>query len=362
MSRIGIMTVVNCDNNGTDIQAYAMQRLFEQIDSKVELINYRAKKWETINIRQALTLKSLLKFPIHIYGRIAHRAFRKKHLHLSERKYCIEDIKKLPYEKVVVGSDQIWNLDITDGDIGFFLPDKTVEYEKYSYAVSIGRTQIKDWEEKYRLSILLKQFQSISVREKTAVNALKEIGIKAHQDLDPILMLDSDEWNELAINTNAERIKYILVYLAQANMKAVEYAVELSNKENCDVIWVTDSIKHYREIKSKRFVSVEKWIGYVKNAELLITNSYHGLSMSICLNTPVCLFDLEGKPQSNARMQDLIKRLGLDSSAMWQDNATLSKYRVDWNSVNKKIHDLRQKSIEYIRGEISYNGSIKKST
>ena len=45
------------------------------------------------------------------------------------------------YDAVVVGSDQIWNLDITGNDFNFFLPFDGIK--KYSYAASIGKKDIK---------------------------------------------------------------------------------------------------------------------------------------------------------------------------------------------------------------------------
>lgn len=347
MQKVGILTVINCDNNGTDIQAYAMQKLFEQVDSRAELINYRAEKWE--KEKNKVRIKDVVKFPLLLFKKYAHQEFRKKHFRISHKQVFLDDLNNLPYEMIIVGSDQIWNLDLTEGDLGFFLPYRDVKYRKYSYAVSMGRSSVIDWEKKYDLHTALASFEDVSVREETAVRALKEIGINARQDLDPVLMLEKKFWDELAVYKS--RKKYILLYLAQANKSAIAYAEALACQEQFDIIWITDSVKMYKNIKCKRFVGVESWIGYVKNAELVITNSYHGLAMSVELNTPVCVFELDGNLQSNRRMLDLIDNLDL-RFALWKNDRTAGDYQEDWSKVNDKLALLRKRSMIYIQEEI----------
>lgn len=346
MSSVGILTVINCDNNGTDIQAYAMQKLFEQFNLSVELINYRAKKWDKSILDYKFNLRTFLKFPINVFVKYTHQQFRKRYLHISPKEYFIDDLNELPYEKIIVGSDQIWNLDLTYGDIGFYLPYMNVNYEKYAYAVSLGRTNIKKWEKKYLISNYLNSFKGISVREKTAVEALKEIGIFARQDLDPVLMVDKNFWNQISVSKHQK--PYILLYLVEYNDKVVDYARKLAKEEHLEIVWITDTIRFFKGIKCKRFVSVESWIGYVRNAEIVITNSYHGLAMSIVLNIPVCLVKLQENQESNARLLDLIEKLKLDDIG-WKKKAMLCDYKFDWEKINSKIDELRKESTEYIQ-------------
>lgn len=353
MKHIGVLTVINCDNNGTDIQAYAMQRLFERLDPNVELIDYRAIRWEKQASGRPLSLTALIKQPIRSFMHRVHHSFRQNNWRVSSKQYTVESLNNLPYDKVVVGSDQIWNLDITEGDKGFFLPDEKVAYKKYSYAVSLGKKDITDWEQKYGISGFLRPFLGISVREKSGVEALGKIGIEARQDLDPVLMVGKDCWEHMAVSQELDR--YILVYLAQANREALEYAVRLAQEQQCKVIWITDSIKKHKNIICKRFVGVEQWIGYIKNAQMVITNSYHGLAMSIALNTCVCVMGLRDKPQSSARMLDLLDILDMPF-AIWRSDKQFADYLADWNAVNTRLSALRDKSMKYIQGVIGNDG------
>lgn len=359
MKHIGILTVINCDNNGTDIQAYAMQKLFEQLDPNAELIDYRAAKWEKQAASRSVSLTMLVKRPIRGFMHRTHRLFRQSNCRFSSKPYTAEDLTALPYDKVVVGSDQIWNLDITDGDKGFFLPDERVGYKKYSYAVSLGKKDVTGWEQKYDISRLLRSFLGISVREKSGVEALRKIGIEARHDLDPVLMVGKNCWEKMAVSQELDR--YILVYLAQADSEALEYAVKLAKKQHCKVIWITDSIKKHRNIICKRFVGVEQWIGYIKNAQMVITNSYHGLAMSIVLNTCVCVMELRGRPQSSARMIDLLDALDMPF-AIWKRNKQFADYLADWNAVNNRLSALRDKSMKYIQGVIGNDGENQETT
>ena len=78
------------------------------------------------------------------------------------------------YKRQVVGSDQVWNLELTGGDLNYFLP--FVEPEcRISYAASVGHVgdniDKKIFEEKLSL------FDSISVREKELADMINSLNI-----------------------------------------------------------------------------------------------------------------------------------------------------------------------------------------
>lgn len=340
--RIGILTASRTDNIGTDLQAYAMQCICSKLSSKVEIINYRCIKLE--NSRKFFyphSLKGLLSIPYNIVKHFNHQKFRNKYFHYSDEIYSNNNLLKLPYDAVIVGSDQIWNLSITGCDMGFFLPFHGVNFIKASYAASLGRTDLHNWEDKHHISAYLSDFKSVSVREKSGVNALAEIGITASWELDPLLMISGTKWKEISVKPKTSR-KYIVIYVVDRTKDAVKYGIEYGQKNNMDIYFFGNPIKPIKGVKVKRFVSIEEWLGYFANAELIITNSYHGLSMAIGFHKKIVCFKLQNY-ESNSRLETALLYLGYNSL----NDAVI--YDPDWDNVELSISKMRLNSMIYLR-------------
>lgn len=343
--KIGILTASRTDNIGTDLQAYAMQCICSKISSHVEIINYKCKKLE--NSRKIFyphSLKGFLSIPFNIGKHYNHQRFRRKYFHYSDEIYSNDNIHKLPYDIVIVGSDQIWNLNITGFDMGFFLPRYDVNYIKASYAASLGKTDLHIWESKHHISNYLCDFQNVSVRERSGVNALAEIGVTASWVLDPLLMIKGDKWREISITPKTKR-KYIVIYVVDRTKDAVKYGIEYAQKNNLDIYFFGNPIKPIRGVKVKRFVCIEEWLGYLANAELVITNSYHGLSIAIGFHIKVVCFKLNDL-ESNSRLETAISYLGYDSL----NDAVI--YDPDWENVDLSISKMKFNSMSYLKNVV----------
>ena len=157
--RTGILTAARTNNNGTDLQALAMQRMLNMIGVDSEIINYKCKKLERSHaICLHLTIRDVLKIPFRVFNNYKHYTFRRSNFKVSDIIYTEKNISNLEYDIVIVGSDQIWNLDITGNDLNFFLPFFMKETKKYSYAASLGKIDLKIVENKFSISNYLKKF------------------------------------------------------------------------------------------------------------------------------------------------------------------------------------------------------------
>lgn len=349
--KIGILTAARTNNNGTDIQAFAMQILFSKFNPDTEVINYICDKLERSHlVLSKLTLGNVIRIPWKIYNNINHRKFREKYIKRSEKTYNKNNIVENDYDVIVVGSDQIWNLDITGNDLSFFLPFDNSKTKKYSYAASIGKTDIREWDKKFNLNKLLKNFSGVSVREICGVSVLADINISARHDLDPILCLEKDDWKKIKLKENTEK-DYVLLYMVERNNDAISYAINYAKKNGLQVISISNSIKPIKGIKIKRFVSVENWMTYMKGADLVITDSYHALSFAISQNKDFRLFMLNNNEQSNTRMRCLVNMLNLEHCVGEGENCGMDVV-IDWKSVEEKIMNERNHSIEYIKSMI----------
>lgn len=341
--KIGILTASRTNNFGTDLQAYAMQRIFDKY-SDAEIIDYICPKLERSHkLMQRFSVIDLICVPWATYKNISHYLFRKKYFKKSNT-YTAENLHTVDYDAIVVGSDQIWNLDITGNDLNFFVPFDSVK--KYSYAASIGKNDIKNWQEKYDLKRYLDDFLAVSVRESSGVEVLNDLGIKAQHHLDPLLMLDRSEWEELATYRTPQ--KYVFVYLIQGNELAMNYAIKYAKTNDLKLVVYQAPGKFKKGRKKCVYCNTERWLSYMKNADMIITNSYHGLSMAIALEKNFRIFGIKNSVQNNSRMENLVNRLSLDSY-MYVDDVRNNADCPNWEGVRKVLEIERKKSDEYIR-------------
>ena len=343
--KIGILTASRTDNNGTDLQALAMQNLFYRMGAKdVEIIDYICNKIDTSRCIK-INAHNLFYLPVILYNRYAHRKFRKLNFKKSEKTYNADNLHTVPYNTIVVGSDQIWNLDLTGNDLSFYLPFTNKNVKKYAYAASLGTAKTEKWEKKHHIKDLLCDFTEISVRETTGVNALSQIGIKSQHDLDPILMGRKEDW--LQFITPAIRKRYILLYLVGYNPMAIEYAQILAKRKGLDVIMLNPGIKNWKGVKRYPFVSVEKWLNLIANADYVITNSYHGLSFAVLFHREfrLCLLPLASK--NNSRMVDLLNALHLSENILRAKTDTFEP--INWEIVDANLSKLVDRSEQYIK-------------
>lgn len=352
MKKIGILTASRTNNFGTDIQAYAMQMLFSQY-ADVEIINYRCTNLErSHNILPNLDVKSIIRLPYKIYKNITHSLFRKRHFKYSPTKYHTKNLKEIcdRYDAIVVGSDQIWNLNITGNDLNFFLPWHSTKAKKFSYAASIGANDISVFERKYAISEFLRDFERVSVRESSAVTVLKAININAYMNLDPIQMINNDVWESFA-KRKRDRKSYMLIYQVETPIEMCNNAREYARNKSYNVLRISPPTFPCQGIKSCSFLSLERWMNLMLGAAIVITDSYHGLSFCISNHVNFRLIDLPSE-EKNIRSYNLLERLHLEKF-----NIKSNEYsRVpDWIDVDDKLQNERIESLEYVKKICSEN-------
>lgn len=351
--RVGILTASRTNNNGTDLQTAAMYKLFCKTGNAVEVIDYACKKLD--GSRRLLPKRSASAFarlPWKIFDSLSRESFRKKAFKRSPQTYYPQDLQLDRYDAVVVGSDQIWNLNITGNDLNFFLPENTGRMKRFSYAASLGRTDIRQWEEAFGLKQLLSRFSGVSVRESSGVEALSQIGVAARHDLDPLLCMDRADWEQLAAK-GTEKKKYVLLYLVQGCKAAEQAAVAYAKKNGCRVYRFGPPQKPTKGMRTRSFVSIPRWIRLMADAQVVFTNSYHGLSATVALNTNVRVFPLK-EEQANTRSRCLLEALGMQSCFVKEIDPADPLPCPDWGKVNDTVRSLQESSMAYIEEMLNF--------
>lgn len=354
MKKIGILTFHRALNYGAVLQAYALEKKMSNITDEevmVELIDYRCPKIETsrkiANKFSKISLKNCARVIALVWKKAKFDNFLKK-IKISKEIYSIENLNNIneEYDKIVVGSDQVWNYLLTEKDYTYLLNFKLDNKKKYSYAASLGLNDLGNEREKYNK--VLNCFNKISVRENESVDILKNIGVEVNGvHLDPTLLLTGKEWLDYLNINGASKEKYILVYNILKPEKMFELAKEISCKTGYRIIYIPNGIMPPKNTGKLMFPNIVKFIELFANAEYIITNSFHGTVFSIEFHKKM-LIELLGEGKSNARVKSLLKICNLEDRIFAEDYTKIFE-DINWETVDKNLENARKDSLLYIK-------------
>lgn len=358
MKRIGIITVFKNVNYGSKLQSFALQKKLKDLGYHGENLSYQLersanKRSRLLSLINKPTL--LLKIP---YRRKYHRryeifkSFLNNNINISE--FSVENILdgendiEQKYHKFICGSDQIWAPN--QFSEYFFLSFVSDKSKKMAYAPSIGLPEIPDdLVDKYRK--LINDIPSLSIREKDGAEIIKEItGREVPVVVDPTLLLNGDEWRNLAIKYK-EKSPYILCYFLGSNKEHRKWVENLSERTGYDIIVLPFATRDFYWGDKKIFeAGPSEFLGLVDGAEIVCTDSYHGMLFSLNMNTEFYSFlrFKEGeKLNQNSRVLNFLTKLDLKNRIV--DLNKRNQYEnINWIEVNSKIDKERVKSIEFL--------------
>ena len=358
--KIGIITVHRAHNCGAMLQALALQESLKRLGHTPVLVEANAiGEWKTIP-----EIPTYWKcWPFYIKDLILSMGIRSRkvmmfkrflrHMSLSPKYNTAKEIPEAEYDAFIVGSDQVWNLDIVKDATLFLLEFCRDKKKKMAYAASFGVTQIpSSWTQPYCTA--LAQFSAITVREdQAAVLVQSLIGLKPHVVLDPTLLLVAQDY---ARYESVRLIKqpYVLVYSIGA---ASEYMLELgrriSEKKNLKLVFVnaTSFGNWLRIFNEYQLISPDRFLSYIKHAECVVCTSYHATIFSLHYRRPFLTILPKGS-HVTSRLISLLSKLGLEGHLLCEgavvENVEM-RMDADFNNVHDRIDILRQKSVSELR-------------
>jgi polysaccharide pyruvyl transferase WcaK-like protein len=345
---VGIVTFLYT-NYGALLQAYALQRYLK--NENVEVLNiYFKTKWHQ-NDERVFKLYGSFKSKISqlfftviryrgLYNR-KHRTdlFRNKYFNLSTTYRTIEDFVFGPPEVdiYISGSDQVFNPYGDYRDVFYLNFDKRSS-KKIAYSASFGINEFT--EEVTRIVLpLVQDFDAISCREKDGADYLRTIlGKEAYWVVDPTFLLTAQEWEKVCILPKLKS-KYIFVYALADEKSLIEIAKRIKKKTGFKIICVRGN--------TRDFISADKciygsgpaeFIGLIRNAEYVITDSYHGTIFSIIFNK--AFYTFISRPKVASRIYSLINLLQSSDRIITKDS--FNSFTLDNEVAVPKIEKLEE--------------------
>ncbi|GAB7553329.1 hypothetical protein NRB_28350 [Novosphingobium sp. 11B] len=265
----------------------------------------------------------------------------------SELQKATDDLR---LDAVIVGSDQVWRFEYQGEDQGlaYFL-DITRNIRRIAYAASFGHTEWKYQSRTAEVSQLLQKFHTVTVRERSGVTICKDTLGRSDAKVvcDPTLLTERDFLEEVA-EKNAGPAG-ILIYALDAQ--------EAGSR-------VAEVVKSERGLRSARVnlisshtagFSVGAWIAGFRDADFVVTDSFHGTVMAIMFEKP--FITLGNSERGLDRFLTLLERVGLlDRLIVSGQDEMLPKIianDIDFSSVRDKIIGYRTDSLKALSAALS---------
>lgn len=390
--KVGIVSCYFKNNYGSMLQAYATQKFLDNnnipnetidISDLADFKNGKKKyyKSQLTNFGFIKTKMGMIKLKgYQIINKELGRNFRirnkkfeefKRNFKLTRTFNTYKDLNKYSkehYSDVIVGSDQLWlpvNV-VADYYTLNWVPD---EVNKISFATSFGVSSIPD---KYRdlYAKFLKRINHISVRENNAVELVKNISDREAQLVcDPTLLLNKEQWMEIQDKERIIDEKYIFCYFLGNNIEHRKFVERLKEKTGYKIA----SINHCDEyVKySDEFADIvpynvgpSEFVNYIRNAEYVCTDSFHGTVFSLINNTNFYTFERfskKAKMSTNSRIHSLLKIVELENRLLsGTENINEIPDSIEFENANNKIEELRKESIEWLLKAINYKQQEEK--
>ena len=369
MTKVGIMSMQRIANYGSFLQAYALKQLIEELNCEVEFVDYHvgvpviAENADSKNKFVRKLEKGLETF--RYQSRISHKVLFIRYKQTFGKKYMpilgITDAMNYnpTLDCLVVGSDEVFNCIQKNSNVGYspelFGKDNHSK-RLITYAASFGNTTLEKLE-RYKkadeIQKLLRQFDAISVRDANSGAIVEQLtGRVPVYNLDPVLIYDYMNCCDRITEIN-RREKYLILYA---------YAGRITNSESD---WIAGYAKK-RNLKvyaiggiqkcADRFVDCSPFevLAYFKNAEEVITDTFHGSIFSVnshCTFTTLIRKSMGNSYGNEEKLSDLLKRLNLEKRMTTNiaDTESINAQSIDYVGVDKILQIQREITKVYLR-------------
>lgn len=352
--KIEIVTIHRLNNFGSAFQAMALYRYIKEMGYDVELLDYDPRYLKGVSIKNYIG--RMLFFKDYLRRKNKFNSFIESKTKLSPKRYSTYDEVKNGYPKAdlyIAGGDQLWNYHHACGTddtykLTFF------EGNKISYGTSLGGNKFSesDWQD---LVKKISEFRSISLRESLSVRQLKDFGIDATWVVDPVLLLPPNVYEEMLVPPK-EATEYIFVYLVSKSTLLSEIVEYISKKLNLKVVVYSGFKKKCQCDEQKRDLGPEEVIGYIKNAKMVLSSSFHATIFSIMFRKKFAVI-LPGE-STNERIFDLLSWTNLNKAIARNMEDFKSVYECDTfygQDIDQIIEQRIEDSKNYLKNAIEEN-------
>ncbi|MBO6061278.1 MAG: polysaccharide pyruvyl transferase family protein [Clostridia bacterium] len=331
-------------NYGGVLQAYALQQAIKKLGAETEIIDFVPRRVRLMIVLSDLRSRRFSEFK----KERSIASFRKEYLTLSKRHYgSVRALKKAgaDYDRIISGSDQVWNYSFITSYgkkpmLSYFLDFAGESVKRFAYAVSFGANKMPA-DYPALVSGEVKKFSAVSVREDTGLDIVASMGVPAKVVCDPTVLLTEEDYAAV-IPEQTSRAPYIYSYIihkGQDTAHKIESAAARLLPE-CELI------------RTAPTDGVREWLAGIKGAELVVTNSFHGMMLSLILGRPFIAVPVEGHDM-NARVENVLRAAGLENrllaSSEEEKVSAVINAPIDRAAVSAALEAMRKDGYAFLR-------------
>lgn len=368
-------------NFGGLLQSYALNRAIDILQCSPQHIpidltydySYQPHSMKTIAVRLLSTFRPTNDMLERIYYGQFHsddsrdlRAFRSFHSHcIKACRSCYSPISigKLnrQYDVFVAGSDQIWNpVFFSDTELKLFgLTFADSSKRTISYAASIGSEKAAIGKEDLFHEIL-KGLDYISVREQAAKDFLQPLTDKpVTVVLDPTLLLTQEQWREILPNKGTRDSYTFAYFLTEEDNSHAQQMWQITDQLP---IWcISDEDGRYCREQDRQIWDAGpiEFVNYIANAEMVATNSFHGMVFSLIFRKPFWVmkrFKDTDEGSMNNRITDFLREFGLEDRLLEDGevpDAERLRRPIDYDRVGRILEQKRAESLQWLENALA---------
>ena len=371
--KVGLVPLLyNEYNYGGVLQFYALQRILKSKNIECDILffnNDEKVSYYELSARK----KILLNVKIAIYScfdgksNIIDENIRKRKLKIDEfkRQYYSPVINETnisysEYDAIVCGSDQIWNPNWARRRCFLeFVPD---EINKVIYAASLGCESMSK-EQKAQFEPRIERLQYVSVREQSGKAILdsfiKDKDIKVV--LDPTLLLLPEDWNNIVAEPKEKG--YVFTYFLGKYDDKIDYIGEFAKRKGLKIINIPFASCEKNDDVCFGDLQIKdadpgEFIGLIKNAEYIFTDSFHACVFSVLFKKEFYAFQRDNSKKMQGRINTLLHNFNLPDRFI-EVGADLDMISlIDYQNNDMIQESLRRDSLAFLLDSINDKSNL----
>lgn len=345
--KVGILTFHWATNYGAVLQAFALQTVIQQMGCKVNIINYKPRRyninmWTFIRSRKFLSLRS---FFYTLKKEYRMKEFRAKYLITTPRYFTQTELREKckDFDVLISGSDQVLNVSFLQyGEGGestaYYLDFGGKEVNRVYYGASFGATNYPKNLLKKVIPIVA-HINAISVREMTGQKIFRDMGREDTVVVpDPTLLIPIDSYLEkFNIAKTKQFSNTYFVYMLRGKLKNIKQKLP-------------------QNICISKNETIEKWLSMIYTSKAVVTNSFHGVIFCVLSHTPfLVVLSTKKNEGMNDRFFTMLTKLGLEDriTTEFEFNINLMDRTIDWLKVDENIIKYKNTGITFLKNIIN---------
>ena len=332
--KIGIFTYFQT-NYGAVLQAYALQKYLQnQPGTEVEIIDFTTpehldghKVFKRQSLKKPITALAYYFFTLIHYRQLKRRVtrtwdFKNKYFNFTRRYSSMKDaLENHPVEDIyITGSDQVFNPNGKYVPLYYLGFDKG-KGKKVAYAPSFGISKF-DEAITQKIKEYVRDFDSLSCREPAGAEYLGSIvGQEVPVVVDPVLLHDAAEWGKVATSPNMKS-NYIFIYDLNGAENLISIAKNIQKETKLPIVCLTrNRLKIYPVDKQIYDAGPSEFLGWIKDASYVVTDSFHGTVFSLIFNKQ--FFTFIALEKISSRIKNILCKVGLENHIVTKEGLFL---------------------------------------